>query len=165
MRYQRRTEALLVEELPTETVIYDTAGREAHCLDRVAAFVWNHCDGRTSPAELARLLRADLGLAADERMVRRMLEQLEALHLLGERPARPAGAVRTSRRTAARQLALMGLGGTVLTIAVPPPAAAASICNGCATGHAWCIPTGTCSGNLTACGNSCPGGSSNCRTC
>jgi hypothetical protein len=165
MPYQRRTEALLVEELPDETVIYDTAGREAHCLNRVATFIWNHCDGRTSVAEIARLLRAELDQAADESTVRLIVERLEEVRLLGTRPARPTGTVRRSRRQAAKQLALMGLGGTVLTIAVPTPAAAASICSGCATGHVWCITNSTCYGNSNACRNNCPGGSSNCTTC
>src|SRR6266498_3512906 len=40
-----RTEDLIVEALPTETLVYDTRTHLAHCLNLSAATVWKHCDG------------------------------------------------------------------------------------------------------------------------
>jgi hypothetical protein len=127
---RRRTAGLLVDELPDETVVYDKTCYKVHCLNRVATFVWNHCDGRTSGAEMARLLGAELNCSADLAAVRLIVEQLAELHLLVERPARPAGVVRRSRRAAAKQLAVLGFTGLVLTIPVPTAMAAGSIPNG-----------------------------------
>jgi hypothetical protein len=139
MQTHRRTQGLLIEELPEETVVYDTTRHEAHCLNRAATLVWHHCDGRTSPSEMAEILRKELDLPADETMVRLILEQLEELHLLLEE--RPAGSVRSTRRNAAKQLALIGLSSVVMTIAVPLPAAHASTtCGGM-----------TCSGSTPCC--------------
>lgn len=109
-----------------ESIVYDTTRHEAHCLNRVAACVWRHCDGRTSTAEMAGLLREELDQGADETTVRLILEHLEESHLLVERP-RPMGAIRHTRRKAAKKLAVIGLSGLVMSIAVPHPAAAASL--------------------------------------
>src|SRR6516225_4369959 len=49
----RREKELLIEQLPGETVIYDTSNQKAHCLNPVASLVWQHCDGRTCVEELA----------------------------------------------------------------------------------------------------------------
>ena len=43
-----RRERLLVEELPDEVLVYDLDREKAHCLNRTAALIWNHCDGRTT---------------------------------------------------------------------------------------------------------------------
>jgi hypothetical protein len=156
MHSQRRTEGLLIEELPEETVVYDTTRHEAHCLNRAATLVWNHCDGRTSGAEMAQLLREDLGLAADETTVGLIVEQLEMLHLLEEQPVRPASVARRSRRTMARQLAAYGLAGMVLTIAAPTIAQAAS----CGSKGQPCCP-----GNICFGGCQCNGNTSKCEGC
>ena len=51
-----RQEQLIIEEILDETIIYDLRRNRAHSLNRTAAFVWRHCDGRTGVRALARLL-------------------------------------------------------------------------------------------------------------
>jgi hypothetical protein len=166
MHPKQRSNGLLVEELLDETVVYDKARFRAHCLNRVAAHVWKQCNGRTSVAMLARRLRDDLGVAADETMVRLIVEQLEESHLLSGGAARTK---RRSRRDVARQLAVLGLAGAVMTIPVPSALAAGSVGLGgacktatdCAAGLCCCLDNSggnhnvcidpamtTCSGNL-----------------
>jgi hypothetical protein len=124
---RRRDQGLLIERTSDETIVYDKARYNAHCLNRVSFLIWQHCDGQTSRTEMVELLRAELGLAADETTVGLILEQLaEANLLVEERPARPASAARRSRRQAARQLAAIGLAGVVISIVVPTPRAAAA---------------------------------------
>jgi hypothetical protein len=130
MHSKRRTEGLLVDELPDETIVYDTIRYEAHCLNRAATLVWKHCDGRTPLAELAGLLRQELHLAADQALVRLILEQLEESHLLEKKAARVVRTPRPTRRRVARQLAILGLSGLVMTIPVPTALAAGSVPNG-----------------------------------
>ena len=152
---RRREQGLLIEHVADETIVYDTKRHDAHCLNRVSALVWEHCDGRTSRAAMVELLRAELGLDADEATIGLILEQLaEANLVVEERPARSAAAALRSRRQVARQLAAIGLTGVVMSIAVPPAAAAASKCS-CPNGTAVCSPGQICccnnSGNPTTC--------------
>lgn len=120
MRPKARTEALIVETLPDETLVFDERANKVHCLNTTAAFVWRHCDGRRTPKEIARLLDAD------ENVVHLALRQLEKRKLLD-------GGI--SRREAARKVAI-GAGASILAPAVlsiiaPQPASAASCLASC----------------------------------
>ena len=53
-----KAEGLIVQELPDEVLVYDTARDEAHCLNETVAAVWKHCDGKTTVAEIQRLIRS-----------------------------------------------------------------------------------------------------------
>ena len=55
-----RQEELVVEELPDETLVYDLKRHKAHCLNRAAALVWQHCDGRTTSSDMAEILEQGL---------------------------------------------------------------------------------------------------------
>jgi hypothetical protein len=162
-----RREGLLVRELAGELVVYDLERHEAHCLNRTAAFVFEHHDGRTTASEIAERLRAELNAAADEELVWQAIEQLEKAHLLDRRPPRPE-LPRVSRRDVVLRI---GLGSAILlpaviSVLVPTPAEAS----------ATCVPGASCSaGNAgspcyrfsaAGCGSTCtcqPGScSSNC---
>jgi hypothetical protein len=101
-----RTHDLNVRELVDETVIYDLERHKAHSLNAAASFVWRNCDGKTSIAELARLLHAELKLPESEELVRLALDQLARRHLLEDATPTvlPAPAL-LSRRDALRKLA------------------------------------------------------------
>src|ERR671934_1982561 len=72
-----REEGLVIQELPPEeTLVYDLTRHRAHCLNQTAALVWRHCDGRTTLAEIAARLQAELGIAADEELVWLALDRL-----------------------------------------------------------------------------------------
>jgi hypothetical protein len=45
--------------VPDEVLIYDLKQHKAHCLNKTAALVWNHCDGETSVSEMATLLQKE----------------------------------------------------------------------------------------------------------
>ena len=55
-----RRDRLIVRELENETLVYDQANDEAHCLNQTAALVWKHCDGRTTVDEIVTSLGAEL---------------------------------------------------------------------------------------------------------
>src|SRR5947208_1674819 len=62
---------LIIEELPGgELLVYDLTTHRAHNLNRSASLVWRHCDGETSFLAAAESLQRDLGLPADEAIVR-----------------------------------------------------------------------------------------------
>ncbi len=99
-----RRDELVVEELPDETLVYDLKRHKALCLNRTAALVWRHCDGRTSVADIAALLNKELEVPADEAVVWMALDRLDRAHLLSESVTLPADRARYSRREMLRTL-------------------------------------------------------------
>lgn len=51
-----RSKALITKEVDGELLVYDRTRDKAHCLNESAAAIWKLCDGRTTPAEIARKL-------------------------------------------------------------------------------------------------------------
>jgi hypothetical protein len=133
MRPLARTTGLVVRQLPDEVVIYDKERHQAHCLNRTAAIVFRHADGRRTLSEIAALV----GPGASRDTVQAALDRLAAAGLLESAPAEPA----SSRREVLRQV---GVGAAVLapivaSLLVPTPAEAA----------ATCIPVSSCTnGNI-----------------
>ena len=123
-----RRAQLIVKELATETLVYDEESHEAHCLNQTAAFVWRHCDGRTSIAKMGRLLEKQAKTEVPEQLVWSALEQLEKSDLLEGPSFRPARLEGMSRRELIRRL---GIGAAltlpvVVSIVAPTAAEAAS---------------------------------------
>lgn len=149
-----REHRLVVQELPDELLVYDLDRHKAHCLNRTAALVWRHCDGRRPVAEMASVLQRELKCPVDEAVVWMALERLARARLLQERVTPPAGASHISRREAVRRLALVGGLSILLPVVssiVAPTAAQAASCITVAT----CENTRTCPGcaNTPICGN------------
>ena len=124
-----RADGLVVRELADEVLVYDLDRHEAHCLDRTSAAIWRRCDGRSTPAQIAKGLGGELS-SLDADLVWVALQRLDKAHLLEQRlpkghsPALP-------RRELLKRVAAVG-GLSVLSITVPTPALAAT-----------CIPKGT----------------------
>jgi hypothetical protein len=170
-----RSDELVVQELPDEVLVYDLKRHKAHCLNKTSAFVWNHCDGHTTPDEIAKLMEKQLHTRVTDDVVWFALNNLSKADLLLEPIALPAAKVSISRRSAIRRL---GLGALLIpaiaTIVAPTALAGASVvipvqCQSCVKQldsnpcPAQCNSTvpGTCYGN-----NGCGGGNfSGCFTC
>ncbi len=152
MKPLARSSGLVIRDLRDEVVVYDKERHCAHCLNRTAAFVFRHADGRRTAAEIATLL----GPGAEEALVHAALDQLTEAGLLEAGPA-PAPFA-PARRKVLRQV---GLGAVVLapavaSLLVPTPAEAA----------ATCIQAALCSGNEgRACYNSNPSAECSVNTC
>src|SRR5258706_14200726 len=92
-----RKDGIIVRELADEVLIYDLLRDQAHCLNKTAGFVWQHCDGRTRIATVARLLAAKEQVPVNESVVLLALDQLAERHLLVDPLPRPSG-IKVSRR-------------------------------------------------------------------
>jgi len=157
-----REHGLVIDELPEEVLVYDRDRDEAHCLNRTAALVWQHCDGKTAPPEIARRLQLELGAGADndsrlrEEMVWLAIEQLERIYLLEHSVAVPSQFARLSRRKMIRGLGFAAaLAVPVVTSIVAPTAQAANSCR----------PNGaSCDGSIPCC-NGLPCGVGNPNHC
>ena len=51
-----RKQGLVIQDLPDEVLVYDLDRDRAHCLNTTAAFVWQHCDGKSTVGEIAAKL-------------------------------------------------------------------------------------------------------------
>ena len=155
---KRREKELLIQELPDETIIYDKSNHKVHCLNTVSTFVWRRCDGRTSEAELAQLLPGELGLPANEALVRLALEKLGQARLLEGK--HKALANLTSRRQAVKKLGRFGIAAAaalVVTVAAPSVAHAASRrpAGAACTTSDDCVSACCCAGNVHGFINTC----------
>ncbi len=123
-----RTTELIVEALPSETIVYDTTNHRVHCLNETASLIWRHCDGQTSVEQIANHLSRRLRAPADEDVVRLGLRELNDRGLLvGD----PGETTTESRRELSKRLALVGgafvaLLPIITSIVAPTPAMAGS---------------------------------------
>ena len=121
-----RQEGIIVRELPEEVLIYDVERDKAHCLNKTAGFVWQHCDGRTRVATVARLLAAREQTPVDESVILLALDQLAERHLLVDALPRQSRA-KVSRRNLVLKYAPAALAlPVILSITAPTAAAAAT---------------------------------------
>jgi hypothetical protein len=155
-----RETGLIVQEMAEEVLIYDQERQKAHCLNQTAALVWRHSDGKTTVAQMARLLEKEMQSPVAEGVVWMALEQLSKAQLMNERaaplPSRPA----LSRRELIRRA---GLGAAVAlplvsSIVAPraaqaatllPPGACCSSSGQCSSGV--CNPSPSCSSPPKSC--------------
>ncbi len=135
-----RQEELVVEELQDETLVYDLKRDKAHCLNRTSALVWQHCDGRTSVADVVALLEEQLATPTDEAVVWMALDRLGRAHLLSEPVTLPADRAQYSRREVLRTLRRVAGISLLLPVieSIVAPRAAAST--------SACVTVGACEG-------------------
>ena len=110
---QARKEELIVRELGEEMLVYDLERDRAHCLNRLAALIWQRCDGERTVADLMRLLQDELPASGREDLILSALNQLSRARLLQEKVKKPEETSRFSRREVMRKL------GRVAAISIP----------------------------------------------
>lgn len=150
-----RTDDLVVEVLPPDTVVYDLKTDRAHGLNRTATLVWQHCDGCTSVGRMAALLAKDLNILENEALVWLTLKRLSKRHLLAEPVDTPSEITPRTRREVIRALGVIGVLPVVASI-VAPRAAHAQSCSPDCSGQPDCTPCGP-SCNRRCCGGRCWG--------
>jgi hypothetical protein len=140
-----RKSKLVVRELTEEVLVYDEETHRAHCLNRTAALVWKHCDGKTPVSGIAERVGEHLSSRVSDDLVWLALGQLAEFDLLAPGAARPAPPNLISRRKMIRRLGLAAaISLPLITSIVSPTAAEAqSPCN-----ESNCPPPRCCSGGL-----------------
>ena len=150
-----REKDLVVHYLPDEVLIYDLQRDKAHCLNRTSGFVWKHCDGSTSVAEIADMLCAEMQTTVDESVVWLALDQLASYDLLQERAAFPVGMPRISRRGLVRTLGAAAIMAPLITSIIAPTAAEAATMGACGAQGDACVTNSDCCSqncNIGTCG-------------
>lgn len=162
-----RKSNLLTSTVGPETIVYDTAADKASCLDKLAAAVWNACDGESDTASILQVLRNSGYQGANEQIILMAIDQLGRAGLLEASFKIEA----RKRQNLSRRAMLQLLGAkaaavlpVITTIVVPPAVHAASLrppgarCTStsqCASGYC-CGRTGN--ARRGRCSNSCPPG-------
>ena len=140
---QARKEGLVIQELPDEVLVYDLERDRAHCLNETAAFVWQHCDGRTTAEEIARSLGNKVNASVDEKVVWFAIDQLGRNHLMKNAPVAPQLMAGLNRREMVRALGLAAaVAVPVVASIIAPTPAQATTCVGaggsCVGGQICC---------------------------
>lgn len=143
-----RTEKLLIQELADETLVFDLERNRAHCLNRSAASIWKHCDGKTSIREISKAVSQALDAKIDERAVWFAISQFNKDHLLDHRlPVPPAMFAGMNRRQMIRALGVAAAVAVPLVTSVVAPSAVQA---------ASCLPSGAaCTGSAECCSGLC----------
>jgi len=144
-----RAGGLLVRSIRNETIVYDRATHRAHCLNEVAGFVLDRCDGETTPQEIAHALherQANFEPADAEALVEVALERLGAAHLIEDRSAADStgASASRSRRETIHALGVACLTPLVLSLTAPAPAEAQTCRDRPCTTSRVCCPEAPC---------------------
>lgn len=141
-----RKRQLITKKVAGELIVYDRESDRVHCLNSTAAFVWTHCDGRTSVATIAQLLEDETKEPVEQEIVLYALAQLNKSKLLDDSYAWIGPNQGLSRRTVMRLGVATALSVPLISSIVAPTAAQA----------ASCLPSGaTCASDSACCSNSC----------
>jgi hypothetical protein len=153
-----RKDNVIIREFGDEVLLYDRSRDKALCLNRTAALVWKHCDGRTSIEQitnrLGKEISRDFETPIDERLVWYAISQLRREHLLKEQveiPRRVLASVNghLDRRQVIRALGLTAIVAVPLVTAIIAPTAAQA---------ATCLGSGVaCTSSAQCCSGLCPG--------
>jgi hypothetical protein len=142
-----RTDGLIVQRLAGETLIYDQERHKAHCLNKTAAMVWEHCDGASTPTQIADQLTSEMRVRVTRDVVLLAIAKLSRRHLMTSRRELKASRPGLNRREV---LSKLGRGAVialpVITSILAPRAAQA----------ATCLPSGSaCSNSAECCSGLC----------
>jgi hypothetical protein len=116
---------LHLEEVGDDLVIYDHRTHAAHSLNAASAFVWEHCDGQRSPAEIAACARA-AGLSWTDETIAQALAQLADRDLLEGTVTAAGPTQRLISRRVLTKAAVAALVPAIVSIATPAAAIALS---------------------------------------
>ena len=80
----KRAESLVVREVSDGLLLLDMEAALVHQLNATAGFIWRHCDGVASPADIAASVAREYGVeeGAAARDVEMALSKLRALNLV-----------------------------------------------------------------------------------
>ncbi len=140
-----RTENLVVQFLPGETLVYDVTSNEAHCLNETAGFIWSMCSGEVSIDEITRSATAAFGKPVNADLVDFAVKELHSRKLLSESAVELP--MLTNRREAIKRIGLTSAVAIPIIASLVAPRSAMSFTSCACASPAQCAtprcPTNT----------------------
>jgi len=125
------SDRLTLQEVETETLLYDERSHRAWCLNRSSACIWRLCDGRNTVREIAARASTELGAPVSDDLVLLTLTELRSQDLLEPASFAPPQDGLTRRQMMSRTgLAAAALLPVIATLVAPPAAAQSSTVDG-----------------------------------
>lgn len=125
-----RRDDLIIQELPGETLVYDTKSHKAHCLNTTSARIWDRCNGARTVTEISQFVTKQSGEPVDESVVWLALKQLEKSDLMHTAMVPPASTGTLTRREVMKRIGISAAALPVITSILAPTTAAAASCAG-----------------------------------
>ncbi len=123
-----------LQQVETETLLYDERSHKAWCLNRSSACIWRLCDGDNAIPQIAAAASAELGSPVSEDLVLLTLTELRNQDLLQPDSFMPISDGLTRRQMMGRAgLAAAALLPVIATLVAPPAASASSTGGGAGT--------------------------------
>src|SRR5437870_79564 len=91
-----RQKGLQIKEIGSEVIVFDRTNRQVHRLTTSVAFVWRHCNGSVSEAEIETIVAQQLRVKNPSEVVAMALAELGRCSLL--EGFAPVEALAVSRR-------------------------------------------------------------------
>lgn len=79
---QARSENLVIQTLPDETLVYDLTTHKAHCLNETSSFIWDRCNGELSVDKILKVFEDRFGQPVERELIELALTLLYERHLL-----------------------------------------------------------------------------------
>jgi Coenzyme PQQ synthesis protein D (PqqD) len=131
-----RQDGLVVQELPGETLVYDTESNRAHCLNSSAAFVWRACDGSNTVNDIAGKFESSGHGKVTPDFVWLAVDQLNESGLLADKVASEFAG--RSRRQVIKHI------GLATVVAIPVVASLVAPRSAMASASCACVNPGEC---------------------
>lgn len=138
-----RKEKLVIEQMADEILVYDLETHKAHCLNLTSSVVWQHCNGKNSISQIAKLASKDLQSAVGEEVVVLALNQLEKNNLLAKKENIKFSLPNVSRRDLMKRIGIASAIALPLVSSMVAPTAMASVSCPC-SGPLDCTSTPGC---------------------
>lgn len=140
-----RTREIVVQEMDSETLVYDLKTNKALCLNQVSAIIWKNCNGTNSISDIIDNASIEMKTIISEELVEFAIDQLRKENLLENADEIELNISNLSRREAIRKI---GLSSAILlpmiTFVIAPAASQA---------QSVCLANGT----VRTCSNVAPG--------
>jgi hypothetical protein len=151
-----RKSDLVIQNLESETLVYNVKTNKAFCLNETSAIVWNLCNGKRTAAQISDEMSIQMKTLVDEDIVWLALEQLNKDGLLEERFEENQKFIGQTRREAIKRIALASAIALpiVSSIIAPKAVNAQSVCS--VVGITCTCAGGTGSGNTCGQGTGTP---------
>lgn len=141
-----RKYGLVVQEMADEVLVYDLNSNKAHCLNQTAAFVWNHCDGLNSVADIVSRFEKTSGNRVSDDLVWLAIDQLSERNLLEKEVTTKFEG--QTRRAALKKIGLASVVALPIIASITAPTAALAVsCSGVVVSCLGCPDNTPCDEN------------------